>query len=170
MLHKTKEAFAMSKLRVWAIQAGHASIYSVWSNYPNSAGGVSVRLSFQNKTGKTIKYITFLVSPQNAVGDTQKCSIKGNSVSRLTFTGPLPPNKKKNLVLWKNIWYNQTITSVSLVGVQVEYMDGTVEELDVSEISTTYAGKFHGSDKETIIYFIAALVILLVFAIIQMQL
>ena len=40
-----------------------------WKPGPNSAGGVSVQIIFQNDTQKTIKYVYFDVVPYNAVKD-----------------------------------------------------------------------------------------------------
>ena len=43
--------------------------WDTWKPGPNSAGGVSVQIIFQNDTQKTIKYVYFDVVPYNAVKD-----------------------------------------------------------------------------------------------------
>ena len=50
------------------LQLGHKDL-DVWKPGPNSAGGVSVQIIFQNDTQKTIKYVYFDVVPYNAVKD-----------------------------------------------------------------------------------------------------
>ena len=48
------------------LQLGHKDL-DTWKPGPNSAGGVSVQIIFQNE--KTIKYVYFDVVPYNAVKD-----------------------------------------------------------------------------------------------------
>ena len=50
------------------LQLGHKDL-DTWNPGPNSAGGVSVQIIFQNDTQKTIKYVYFDVVPYNAVKD-----------------------------------------------------------------------------------------------------
>ena len=50
------------------LQLGHKDL-DTWKPGPNSAGGVSVQIVFQNDTQKTIKYVYFDVVPYNAVKD-----------------------------------------------------------------------------------------------------
>ena len=50
------------------LQLGHKDL-DTWKPGPNSAGGVSVQIIFQNDTQKTIKYVYFDVVPYNAVKD-----------------------------------------------------------------------------------------------------
>lgn len=50
------------------LQLGHKDL-DTWRPGPNSAGGVSVQIIFQNDTQKTIKYVYFDVVPYNAVKD-----------------------------------------------------------------------------------------------------
>ena len=44
------------------LQLGHKDL-DTWKPGPNSAGGVSVQIIFQNDTQKTIKYVYFDVVP-----------------------------------------------------------------------------------------------------------
>ena len=50
------------------LQLGNKDL-DTWKPGPNSAGGVSVQIIFQNDTQKTIKYVYFDVVPYNAVKD-----------------------------------------------------------------------------------------------------
>ena len=56
---------------------------------PNSAGGVDVYIDFYNRSGKTIKYVYYEVQAYNAVDDPVSCEIRGNSIAKLNFTGPV---------------------------------------------------------------------------------
>lgn len=123
----------MAKLQVWNFFIGHQS-YNGWMNGPNSAGGVSVRFDFKNLTGKTIKYASFWCVPKNAVNDVVSCSIKGKSENGVRLTGPVAPDALSTGNLWENAWYNSTITTCVMLRVYVEYMDGTSETIQASDI------------------------------------
>ena len=122
-----------------SVQCGHMG-YSpgasgdVWMSGANSAGGVSVRITFQNDTQKTIKYVYFDVVPYNAVKDAQRCTISGKTKAELSFTGPIEPGAVCRNIYWENIWYNRTITTLDLVMVEVLYMDGSSEKLTGADI------------------------------------
>lgn len=128
----------MAKLYVWNLSMGHEGYLNGvdgWHNCPDSAGGVSVKWSFKNNTEKTIKYASFWFIPYNRVHDAQTCSIRGHSLGGVKYTGPLAPGGIHQGTLWENAWYNNSITSVNLSHVYVEYMDGTEEKIPASDIS-----------------------------------
>ncbi len=100
---------------------------------PNSAGGISVRGRFTYKGTKTIKYITLRFVPYNNVGDMVQCSIKNCSEYGVRCTGPYKPGSKDSFFL-ENAWYNASIKSVKLARVLIEYMDGTTEVIQGSEV------------------------------------
>lgn len=58
----------------------------------NSAGGVSPVLLWTNNTGKTIKYITFYMTPYNAVDDPVTDEITGKNTFACKETGPIKSN------------------------------------------------------------------------------
>lgn len=115
------------------LQLGHKDL-DVWKPGPNSAGGVSIQITFQNDTQKTIKYVYFDVVPYNAVKDVQSCTISGKIKAELSFTGPVEPGAVCRDVYWENVWYNYTITTLDLVKVEVLYMDGSSEKLTGADI------------------------------------
>jgi hypothetical protein len=130
----------MAKLYVWDFSIGHEGYQNGvngWHSGPNSAGGVSVKWSFKNNTDKTIKYASFWFTPYNAVNDVVQCSIKRKSTDGVKYTGPLGPGAFYQGCLWENAWYNSSISTCRLSHVYVEYMDGTEERIDVSDISFT---------------------------------
>ena len=115
------------------LQLGHKDL-DVWKPGPNSAGGVSVQMTFQNDTQKTVKYVYFDVVPYNAVKDAQSCTISGKTKAELSFTGPIEPGATCWNIFWENVWYNRTITTLDLVMVEVLYMDGSSEKLTGANI------------------------------------
>lgn len=57
----------------------------------NSVGGVTVEIYYCNNSNKTIKYITWYMTPYNAVGDAVRCSVRGYSQVSGKTTGPIEP-------------------------------------------------------------------------------
>ena len=109
------------------------------SDAPNSAGGVSVYTVPRITSPKTIKYVNFTVEPYNAVGDIQSGQIRNESKMTLEKVGPFTFGDKVTLWGWDNVWYNQTITCVELLSVDVEYMDGSKETYKGDTLSKVLA-------------------------------
>lgn len=61
----------------------------------NSVGGVTTNIYYCNNSDKTIKYITWYMTPYNAVGDAVACSISGQSQIAGKTTGPIEPMQTK---------------------------------------------------------------------------
>lgn len=59
----------------------------------NSVGGVSPIILWNNNTGKTIKYITFYLSPYNAVDDPVADEVTGKKTFACKVTGPIDSEK-----------------------------------------------------------------------------
>lgn len=85
--------------------------------------GISIVLDFQNLTGKTIKYCTFLFKGYNRVGDAVT-DMEGNR-----FTGPLSHGQIHTDGVLHNVFYDSTISAVKLYSVNIDYMDGTSETI-----------------------------------------
>lgn len=109
-------------------------IHEELSCWVNSASGVAVRITYTNKSSKTIKYITFDVEPYNAVGDKVYSEIGGKCLAHLRETGPIEPDggaQYKEIIgwvdasTWSNVWYNNTVKTIKLLGIKIEYMDGS---------------------------------------------
>lgn len=101
-------------LRIWYLKPSS----------PNSAGGVDVDAMFTNQSDKMIKYLRVTVVPYNAVMDPVHCHVRGRSSVTLEDVGPWVPNGT-DIGGWENVWYNSTISYLSLERVEIEYMDGT---------------------------------------------
>lgn len=120
-----------SEIAVGKVQTGHDDIQIGWrEGTPNSAGGNDVKISFRNDSQKEIKYIVFLTEALNAVGDVLPCTVQGWTTARLQGTGPYAPNATPK-VYWENIWYNHSVKSARVVGIEIEFMDG--EKVRISE-------------------------------------
>ena len=100
---------------------------------PDSAGGVDIKIGFQNLSKQNIKYVKFGVLPYNAVGDVVASEIGGKTLAILNFTGPLPYDEYK-YSRWENVWYNNSIRCIEIVKVDISYMDGSETSFENSEI------------------------------------
>lgn len=110
-------------------------IFGVFPDGPDGAGGVGAKVIYRLLgSSKTAKYITFTVTPFNAVGDVVVDRISGEAQRRLKDTGPLDPRpieteKYDEESFWDPIWYNPSIYCLRLDRVDIEYMDGTKKSL-----------------------------------------
>lgn len=91
----------------------------------NSANGVDVKIAWRNCSSKVIKYITFEVNPYNAVGDRVRCEITNSDSRRLQITGPIEKGYAPEYYYWEAVWYNNTIKTLKLSTIEIEYMDGS---------------------------------------------
>lgn len=101
--------------------------------YPNSAGGVNVDIRVTPVGPGTVKYVVFDIVPYNSVDDAVSSEIGGKSTANLRFTGPLTSMTTGKTVSARNVWYNSTISYVEIVAVELEYMDGTILNFDLSD-------------------------------------
>lgn len=114
---------------------GVCEIYSYTPSEPNSADGVDISIAFRNLSSKTIKYITFSVTPFNAVDDPVFSEIGNKSTVNLKFTGPVDPAIEKGTYstgIWETVWYNRTIKYCKINSAIIEYMDGEILDIPVA--------------------------------------
>lgn len=109
------------------------TITKISTSKPNSAGGVDVSVSWKNNSEKEIKYIRFQMQAFNAVGDSVRSEIGNRSLFNLEDTGPFKGGVK-NTSKGKNAWYNKTIVKANIDSIEIEYMDGTSEEIQGHEV------------------------------------
>ena len=100
---------------------------------PDFVGGVGVRIFWQNISDKEIKYVVFILVPYNRVNDQVRCTITGDFSKRLLSTGPFKPNKI-SINMWEAPWYNSSIDHFEIVGLEVTYMDNSIQKFD-SEVA-----------------------------------
>ena len=103
------------------------------STTPNSVGGVDVFIEFKNISNKSFKYITFSFRAYNRVNDPVLCSVRGNSKHSGKITGPIPPSKVQRGI-WDNFWYNSTINYIKVEDVIIEFMDGSFQTINKSDM------------------------------------
>ena len=117
-----------------------STIKMVYLRKPNSVGGVDVAINWNNYSHKPVKYITFTLTPYNAVDDVVYCSITKKSTLSVKATGPYAkgfhcsPNAGGS---WSNVWYNQNITYCILSKVTIQYMDGKQKVISKIKIKST---------------------------------
>lgn len=129
-------------ISISGLKVGHKEFkdgYEQFANGPDSVGGVGAQFSFRNEGEKTIKYVTISFIPYNQVGDAVSSSIGGRSEFGIICTGPIAPNKKQS-GRCECIWYNYSITSVRVSKAEIEYMDGTTEVIDGTNIPVEEGG------------------------------
>ena len=129
-------------ISISGLKVGHKEFkdgYEQFANGPDSVDGVGVQFSFRNEGEKTIKYVTISFIPYNQVGDAVSSSIGGRSEFGIICTGPIAPNKKQS-GRCECIWYNYSITSVRVSKAEIEYMDGTTEVIDGTNIPVEEGG------------------------------
>lgn len=115
---------AERKRKIDSTGGGPLLISRIRSTNPHSAGGVHVRISFENISEKRIKYIRFSATPFNRVGDSVRCRIQRRSRQILVSTGPYKP-WSTDTSYWENVWYNHSISCIEVEIVSVEFMDGS---------------------------------------------
>ena len=129
-------------ISISGLKVGHKEFkdgYEQFANGPDSVGGIGVQFSFRNEGEKTLKYVTISFIPYNQVGDAVSSSIGGRSEFGIICTGPIAPNKKQS-GRCECIWYNYSITSVRVSKAEIEYMDGTTEVIDGTNIPVEEGG------------------------------
>jgi len=112
----------------------------------NSADGVDFSITWQYLDKlKDIKYLDYTVVPYNCVGDPVSGRYdNGRFTGRIT--GPVSASEfkdgrfKREKSYWGTAWYNNTICSIKIVKVEVEYMDGTkyIYVKELPKISAPY--------------------------------
>ncbi|HIF93546.1 MAG TPA: hypothetical protein EYQ60_10545 [Myxococcales bacterium] len=108
--------------------------------YPNSAGGVGLRIHFTNTSNRTLKYIVFSVEPYNKVGDIAPSEIGGKTLAHLQSIGPIISGEYRGdydfgfiayrAPTWLNVWYNHSIYCINLIGIDITYMGGETVSFD----------------------------------------
>lgn len=100
---------------------------------PNSAGGVDAIISFENVSGKTIKYVLWEGKAKNAVGDFVLNEIGYDEDFGGRYTGPMGTGKSET-ARWDCVIYNNTAERLVLTKIKVQYMDGTEVVISKDEI------------------------------------
>lgn len=98
----------------------------------NSAGGVNCSIEFSNISDKTSKYVNFTVVPYNRVFDITNSEIDGQSEKIINITNIISPQTDFK-AKWKNVWYNNTISSMKIIKIEIIYTDNSKISIDTQE-------------------------------------
>lgn len=93
---------------------------------PNTNGGIDLIIRWQNRSGRVIKRIIFIVKPTNDNGTELGCRKNGYSTYYAIDNGPYANGQgtPTDTWMWENAWYNSLIAKASLLQVNIEYEDG----------------------------------------------
>ncbi|EJA9197149.1 hypothetical protein FXI35_004889 [Escherichia coli] len=123
-------------------------ITSIFTLYPNSAGGAGVVIDFVNTSGKAIKYVSFNMTPFNSVGDEVASEIDGLKEKQVRLVGPIENGFDTkgmfNSMLsspgrFNNVWYNQTIVCSKINSIKIEFMSGDAVSISGVNLSKVMA-------------------------------
>lgn len=98
-----------------------------WDSRGNGVGGFDLGIEFKNNSSKVIKYITFVVTAYNSVGDPAVCEVQETATRNAKLTGPVNAGAT-SAGIWDTMWYNHALASVKIDKILIDYMDGTSEE------------------------------------------
>lgn len=110
---------------------------------PNSADGCDMTIKCRNLSNKTIKYVVFVCCFYNAVDDLVSCDIRGYYKFRGQSTGPIKYNQTNwDSYYWECPIYNSSARKMEIIGIEIDYMDGT--ELNISAEEMKYVKGYKG--------------------------
>lgn len=111
-------------------------------DYANSVGGRDMFIRFYNISKKTIKYIRFECRYYNAVDDVVYCEIRNNSTFTGKVTGPIKYWEYYSAT-WDCPIYNWSAKKMDIIGITIDYMDGTHLRISKEEMKLVkgYNGK-----------------------------
>ena len=109
---------------------------------PNSAGGCDVTIYYRNTLkNKIIKYVVFVCKFYNDVDDEVACEIRGYRNFRGKDTGPIKYWEYSGGT-WDCPIYNWSTRKMEIIGIEIDYMDGT--ELNISAEEMKYVKGYKG--------------------------
>ncbi|WP_340010190.1 hypothetical protein MHI32_15685 [Paenibacillus sp. FSL H7-0690] len=104
----------------------------------NSADAVKLTWEADNLTGKRINYYTAYISTFNPVGDPSNDQLNGKSSFSLKYVGPVEPND--TLFIFSDFTYQNTIHTIIIDQLTLQYDDGTIETFDYGYETTDDSG------------------------------
>ncbi len=124
-------------------------VYSVFVDEINSAGGVDMKIAWENTSTKTIKYVYFTVEAYNAVDDKVYCEIGDYNEFTGYSTGPFEAGYTNLLyddwedeysvdTYWENCYYNSDIRYFVLTNIRIVYMDNTEENINKNYVDYAF--------------------------------
>ena len=104
----------------------------------NSAGGVEPTVTVRNPNVKSpIKYARIALQLFDHVGKVQRSSIGREAPTQwVSITGPLRSDDDPHKGIWEPVWYNHSGWCITIVAVQIEFLDGTKRSFSGKTLST----------------------------------
>lgn len=102
----------------------------------DTVGGVQWSFDLKNNSDKVIKYVTISWECYNRVMDVVEDTITKDKIFSLKITGPIQPGQTEYSIKNAIKFYNTTYANyIRLNKINVEYTDGTVDNLDVDYLT-----------------------------------
>lgn len=105
---------------------------------PSSVSGYKIYIDFEVLTQKTIKYLNAQVEFFNRVGDKISDTVRHNDEFSLTHTGPYNYGFRSNETVPFTVYLN-ALGCVYLTEIKIDYMDGTSDLMQTSDINKILA-------------------------------
>ncbi len=121
-------AFAKAKER--AMRNNLPLVFMPHGRDPNSAGGVTVDIDFQNLSGKTIRRIVFTVIPYDKTGNQITSDVNNRSATELEAEGYFRSDSGYYSRNWDNVWYSTAIKYIAVTAVAITYLDDTTQVIN----------------------------------------
>ncbi len=107
-------------------RAGKPLLITGFDISTNTAGGISIQYAFEHlDTTRSVREITFLITPYNDEGMVEPGKNSGVSTRRLRRFGPVTAFDGLQRYQFENVWYNEDISCIQLDQVRILYDDGT---------------------------------------------
>jgi hypothetical protein len=91
--------------------------------------GTSFFINVANPTDKTVKYLWFTVVGYNAVGDPVRDHIRNASSITVKGVGPIVKDASGEYS-FKYLWHTDLVQTYKISKIKVQYMDGSVKQID----------------------------------------
>jgi hypothetical protein len=108
-------------------------VFMAYGQKPNTAGGVSVNIDFQNAGTQTLKGVAFSLVPYDEQGRQVSCEVNRTCATELKATGYFRPDGGYYSRSWENVWYSRTIKYIRVTAVSVTHMDGATQVINRPE-------------------------------------
>ena len=90
-----------------------------------------------HKASRTVKYFYIDAVPINRIGDAVQCNLRHYTQFAGQITGRIAPDEEYDAV-WDCAWCNITMTRVAILGIDIEYMDGTRKTFDRNGVNMAF--------------------------------
>lgn len=91
--------------------------------------GTGLKITFSNRSNKTIKYIWTSIVGYNSVGDKVVDPKKRVSSIQVKSVGPIRPNNSAEFE-FNYIWFTDLVDNAKITYIKVQYMDGTTKTIN----------------------------------------